>query len=365
MSLNAGIVGLPNVGKSCIFNALTRAGARVESYPFCTIDPNHGIVPVPDRRLDELAELLSPPKVTTATLEVVDIAGLVKGAHGGEGLGNQFLGHIRDVDALIHVLRCFDAQVAHVDGSVDPQRDREVVDLELALADLETVERRQEKVRREIKVGLKAAREQQPILEMLAVALSEGRALRSLDLDERGASLARELGLLTVKPVLYVANVDEQQLRVADDMLTALQERMAASGERMIPLFAEMEAEIAQLDDPEGRALFLEDLGLSEAGLDRLSREAQTLLGLITFYTFVGGKELRAWSVPRGIDASKAAGRIHTDMERGFIRAEVAAFDDFLSHGGEARVRDQGLLRSEGKDYIVQDGDVVHFRFNV
>jgi GTP-binding protein YchF len=365
MSLTTGIVGLPNVGKSTIFNALTCAGARVESFPFCTIEPNHGIVPVPDRRLNALMDLLSPPKVTPATLEVVDIAGLVKGAHKGEGLGNQFLGHVRAVDAVLHVLRCFGGEVAHVDGSVDAIRDRAVVELELAMADLDIVERRLEKSRKEARVGLEGAANLATRLERFEEALGSGRPLRDLDLDDPDRQLARELGLLTAMPVLYVVNVDEEARESADGPLAALREHLAADGVRWIELLADMEAEIAELDDPEEQALFREDLGLAETSLDVLAREAYALLGLISFYTFVGGKELRAWSIPEGTTAPGAAGRIHTDFERGFIRAEVASVDTYLEHGGEAGVRAAGLLRSEGKDYLVRDGDVVRFRFNV
>jgi hypothetical protein len=365
MSTHAGIVGLPNVGKSTVFNTLTGAGARVENYPFCTIDPHHGIVPLPDRRLDELSRMLRPPKVIPATLEVVDIAGLVRGAHQGDGLGNQFLGHIRTVDALLHVLRCFGGEVAHVDGAVDPVRDLEVVELELALADLETVERQLEKVTREVSLGVKTAKDQPPILEGMAAALREGRPLRQLDLDEGGHALARQLGLLTAKPVLLVANVDEAQIRRADAVLEALRAYVARTGAKLVELCGAMEMEIAILEDPEEQALFLADLGVEETGLSHLAREAYALLGLITFYTFVGGSELRAWPIPHGTLAPAAAGRIHTDFERGFIRAEVASFEDFLHHGGEAGVRAKGHLRSEGKDYAIRDGDVVHFRFNV
>ncbi|MBW2455658.1 MAG: redox-regulated ATPase YchF [Deltaproteobacteria bacterium] len=365
MSLKVGIVGLPNVGKSCIFNALTQAGARVANFPFCTVDPNHGIVPLPDPRLAQLVDLLSPPTVTPATLEVVDIAGLVKGAHLGEGLGNQFLANIREVDALLHVLRCFAGEVTHVSGQIDPQTDLDVVELELQLADLAAVEQRQDKIAHEAQVGVKEARAQQAPLQRFAEALQGATALRGLELDEADRQQARELGLLTDKPVLYVANCDERQIRDADDILAGLRQRLSASGDALLELQAELESEIAQLDEAEERAMFLADLGVQEPGLDRLTRAAYDLLGLITFYTFVGGKELRAWSVPRDTPAPRAAGRIHTDFERGFIRAEVTAFDDFVSSGGEAVARKAGLLRSEGKDYLVQDGDVVHFRFNL
>jgi len=365
MSLRVGIVGLPNVGKSCIFNALTRAGARVENFPFCTIEPNHGIVPLPDQRLDELTRMLSPPKITPATLEVVDIAGLVAGAHKGEGLGNQFLANIREVDAVLHVLRCFGGAVAHVSGEVDPVRDLDVVEIELQLADLGSVERRLEKIAREALVGVKEARAEQPLLDRLAEALRAGRSLRRLELAEAELALAGSLGLLTPKPVLYVANCDEAQVRDGDAVLEGLRARMKDAGDSVLELVAELEAEIATLDDPDERAMFLSDLGQEEPGLHRLARHAYAALGLITFYTFVGGKELRAWSVPRGTFAPHAAGRIHSDFERGFIRAEVVAFDDFVGSGGEAAARERGLLRSEGKEYLIADGDVVHIRFNV
>ncbi|PIE17327.1 MAG: redox-regulated ATPase YchF [Proteobacteria bacterium] len=366
MSLNVGVVGLPNVGKSTIFNALTRAGARVENFPFCTVDPNHGVVPVPDGRLEALAQLLEPPKLTPATLDIVDIAGLVRGAHKGEGLGNQFLGHIRAVDAVLHVVRCFGGDTVHVDGDVDPVRDLEIVELELTLADLETVERRLVKLDKEAKGGVKEAKAQWPVVRRFAEALRADTQLRRLDLDEYEVAVARELGLITAKPVLYVANVDDSQLGDDDDpMVGALRAHLEATGDRWIALAAQLEAEISQLDDPEDRALFLADMGLEEPGLDRLARAAYGLLGLITFYTFAGGKELRAWALRDGTHAPRAAGKIHSDMERGFIRAEVCPAATFLKLGSEAAVRSKGLLRSEGKDYALADGDVVHFKFAV
>ena len=365
MGLKAGIVGLPNVGKSTLFNALTQAGARVENYPFCTIDPNLGIVPVPDDRLDRLAALLRPPKTVPATLEVVDIAGLVRGAARGEGLGNQFLGHIRNVDALLHVVRCFAGEVTHVEGTLDPGRDLEVVELELALADLQTVEKRLEKVQRELKVGVKAARDQLPVLEELRAALGAGTPVRLLPPTEKRQLVIDELGLLTAKPVLVVANLDEGQLRETSPLVAGLRARVEGEGGRLVGLCGEMEMEIGQLEDPAERQLFLEDLGLAEPGLNLLAREAYSLLGLITYYTYVGGTELRAWPIPQGTPAPRAAGKIHTDFERGFIRAEVCGFADYLRLGGEAGAREHGLLRSEGKEYVIQDGEVVHYRFHV
>jgi GTP-binding protein YchF len=363
MPIRCGIVGLPNVGKSTLFIALTRAQIAAENYPFCTIDPNVGVVPVPDPRLAQLAAIAHPEKVVPATVEFLDIAGLVAGASQGEGLGNQFLAHIREVDAIAHVVRCFaGGDVIHVAGKVDPLSDMETIDTELALADLATLEKGLERAIKAGKSGDKEALRRRTLLERVRVQLDAGRPVRALALGEEERRDLRELQLLTAKPVMYIANVSEGGFR-DNPLLAAVERRAAAEGARVVPVCAAIEAEIAQLAESE-RAEFLAELGLEEPGLDRVIRAAYALLGLQTFFT-EGPKEVRAWTVRVGASAPQAAGVIHTDFERGFIRAEVIAFADYLEGEGEAGARDAGKLRLEGKDYLVQEGDVMHFRFNV
>jgi GTP-binding protein YchF len=363
MGIKCGIVGLPNVGKSTLFNALTKAGIAAANFPFCTIEPNVGVVPVPDARLRELSDIVKPQKVVPTAVEFVDIAGLVAGAASGEGLGNKFLAHIREVDAITHVVRCFEhPDVIHVNNKVDPIADIETIDTELALADLESVDKALQRAERAAKTGDKDAKARAEVLARVRAALDAGRPARSLDLSEDDRALLRDLFLLTLKPVMYVANVLEDGF-TDNPHLDAVRARAAGEGAGVVPVSAAIEEELGQLDEAD-RDAFLADLGLEEPGLDRVIRAAYALLGLQTYFT-AGVKEVRAWTVKAGSTAPQAAAVIHTDFEKGFIRAETIGYGDFIRYRGESGAREAGRLRLEGKEYRVQEGDVLHFRFNV
>ncbi|WP_010500458.1 redox-regulated ATPase YchF [Paenibacillus elgii] len=366
MALKAGIVGLPNVGKSTLFNAITQAGAESANYPFCTIDPNVGVVEVPDERLDRLAEIVNPNRIVPTAFEFVDIAGLVKGASKGEGLGNKFLAHIREVDAIVHVVRCFqDENITHVSGTVDPISDIETINLELILADVDSVDKRIDRSRKNMKGGDKKYAQEVETLERIKEALYNDKPARSVELSDEEKLLIRDLHLLTMKPVLYAANVSESEVADAEGnpYVQKVREYAALEGAEVVPISAKVESEIAELEG-EDKAMFLEELGLQESGLNRLIKGAYKLLGLYTYFT-AGVQEVRAWTIRMGTKAPQAAAVIHTDFERGFIRAEVVGYDDLIGSGSMNAAKEKGQLRLEGKEYVVQDGDVMHFRFNV
>lgn len=366
MALQCGIVGLPNVGKSTLFNCLSNAKAQAANFPFCTIEPNVGVISVPDERLNKLAELVIPQRVVPNTIEIVDIAGLVKGASKGEGLGNQFLGNIRTTNAIIHVLRCFDdGNVIHVDGSVDPIRDKEIIDTELQLKDLDTVIKRIQKVEKMAKTGGdKDAKKTFEILSIVKTHLESGKSARTTNISEEDFEFISDLNLLTVKPVLYVCNVDEASVVDGNAYVERVRDAVKDENAEVLVISAQIESEITQLDSYEERQLFLDDLGLTESGVHKLIRAAYKLLDLATYFT-AGVQEVRAWTINKGFTAPQAAGVIHTDFEKGFIRAEVIKYNDFITYGSENACKEAGKLNVEGKTYIVEDGDIMHFRFNV
>ena len=363
--MKAGIVGLPNVGKSTLFNCLSNAKAQSANFPFCTIEPNIGVVNVPDARVAKLEGMVNPERVVPATVEIVDIAGLVKGASKGEGLGNQFLGNIRETDAIIHVLRCFDNDnIVHVDASVDPVRDKETIDIELQLKDLETAEKRIERVKRNAKTGNKEAQAELDVLLKIHETLLAGKSVRTLDFSEKEEEYVKPMQFITAKPVMYVCNVDESAAVNGNAYVQAVKEAVKEEEAEIVVLAVGTEADITELDDYEERQIFLEDIGLTEAGSAKLIRSAYKLLNLQTYFT-VGVKEVRAWTINIGDTAPQAAGVIHTDFEKGFIRAEVIKYEDYISYGTEAKIKEAGKLGVEGKDYVVADGDIMNFRFNV
>ncbi len=365
MALKCGIVGLPNVGKSTLFNALTEAKALAANYPFATKDPNVGMITVPDERLEKLADLVNPQKILPTTVEIVDIAGLIKGASQGEGLGNQFLANIREVDAIIHVVRCFDDDnVVHVDGSIDPVRDKEIIDTELILKDIETVEKRLEKYKKLAKSGEKDDKKRVEIAEAILKVLEAEKPARTLDLDGEGADMLNEMYLLTAKPIMYVCNVDEDSVHGGNKHTNAFQESIKGENAEVVLISAGIEADIIELDSIEDRMEFLNDMGLKEPGVNKVIRSSYKLLNLITYFT-AGEKEVRAWTIEVGTKAPQAAGVIHTDFEKGFIRAEVIKYNDYVELGSEAAVKQAGKMNIEGKEYVVDDGDVMHFLFNV